>query len=991
MNKRQKSAVKKREKYEVIERRWISELNADACLLRHKKSGARVFTVKNDDDNKVFSIAFRTPPKDSTGVPHIMEHSVLCGSEKFPLKDPFVELAKGSLNTFLNAMTYPDKTVYPIASQNDQDFKNLMDVYMDAVLHPNIGRENKIFLQEGWHYELEDADGELIYNGVVYNEMKGAFSNPESVLERYIMHTLYPDNEYANESGGDPEVIPELSYEAFLDFHRRYYHPSNSYIYLYGDMDMKERLAWLDSAYLSKYDAIQLDSEIHPQKPFAKMRETEISYSIGENEPEEGNTYLSLSTVIQDNLNAKLNMAFEVLEYVLLDAPGAPLKQSLLEAGIGADILGGYEDGILQPYFSVIAKNADREQKDAFLDIIQKTLRKLVQQGLDKKALLAGLNNAEFQYREADFGRTPKGLVYGLTALDAWLYDGMPWTHLCCEPLFAELKAEVETGYFEKLIETYLIDNPFAACVMVVPKRGLTGERDEALRRKLAERKAGMSQEELQAIVAETKALKLFQDTPTPEEDLKKLPLLSRGDIGVKAKGIHYEEAHVGETRILYTPLATNGIAYLRLNFNTACLEEEELPYAGLLKSVLAGMNTEKHGYQDLSSDILLNTGGLSFSLTAYPDLSQYNAYTGIFSAEIKLLYDKLAYGMDIVTEILSQTRFEDEKRMTEILNEAKSRARMKLEGSSHTCAVNRATGYFSGTARFSDLCSGISYYKFLEEAVEQFKTDKKSLPAKLREVAEKLFAVDRLFLSVGCEETGFVQLKALLAQEEASVWKLGRDAASQQGKTSQAAGKAPQLLLSGNQNEGFRTASQVNYVARTGRFDTEKLPYTGALRVLKVILNYEYLWINLRVKGGAYGCMAGFGRSGEGYLVSYRDPNLAETIGCYEALPAYLEQFETSERDMTKYIIGAIAELDMPQTNLARAQLSVSAYLSQVTNEMLQQERDEVLSASVADIRALKQYVEQILESGAACTIGNAAQIDRNQSQFMEIRDLYE
>lgn len=434
--------------YEILKEQEIPELNSQAVILRHKKSGARLFLLSNDDENKVFTIGFRTPPEDSTGLPHILEHSVLCGSRKFPAKDPFVELAKGSLNTFLNAMTYPDKTVYPVASCNDQDFQNLMDVYLDAVFYPNIYQNEKIFRQEGWHYELEEEDGELGLNGVVYNEMKGEFSSPESILDRFTRNVLFPDTCYAFESGGDPKEIPKLSYEQFLAFHRHYYHPSNSYIYLYGDMDREEKLKWLDEAYLSRFDAIEVDSEIRYQAPFEAPVEKTVYFPITEDQSEEEESYLSVNLVTGTDLDKDLYVAFPILEYALISAPGAPLKQALLDAGIGNDVFGGYESGILQPYFSVAVKGAGAEKKEAFLAVVEKTLRKMAKEGVNRKALEAGINYYEFKYREADYGSFPKGLMYGLQCFDSWLYDESdPLMHLAYAETFRSLKAKAEEGY----------------------------------------------------------------------------------------------------------------------------------------------------------------------------------------------------------------------------------------------------------------------------------------------------------------------------------------------------------------------------------------------------------------------------------------------------------------------------------------------------------------------------------------------------------------
>lgn len=970
--------------YELIETKRIEELATDACVYRHKKSGARIFTMRNSDDNKVFGIAFRTPAEDSTGVAHITEHSVLCGSEQFPLKDPFVELAKGSLNTFLNAMTYPDKTVYPIASTNDKDFDNLMHVYMDAVFYPNSVKDPRILAQEGWHYELETPESELQYNGVVYNEMKGVFSNPESVLERYIMHSLFPHTTYGNESGGDPVSIPDLSFDDFCAFHARFYHPSNSYIFLYGDLDMEKKLAWLDEHYLSRFDAINPNSDIPAEPAFDAMQESEISYSLGEQESTEHATYLSWNVVV-DGFDSKKNLAFDILDFALLSAPGAPLKQALLDAGIGEDIFGGFEDGIRQPYFSVTAKGCEKNDREKFLKVIDQTLRKVVKEGLDRKTLLAAINHDEFQYREADYGRTPKGLVYCLTALDTWLYGGKPWDYLECEAQYQELRDDIEKGYFEKLIEECLLKNTHQALVILSPEKGLTEKREAELREKLAAIKSGKTTEELQRLVKETEELKRYQEEPTSEENLKKLPLLSIRDIGTKAEKFTYQEKRLVDTVVLYTESASRGISYLRLNFNTDVLTEEELPYAGFLKTVLGYMDTDLHSYQDLTSDVLLHTGGMNFDLNAYPDLQKYNHYTGMFSIDVKLLYGEMKTGLQLVREILTSTHFEDQKRMREILNEAKSRERMRVDGASHSYAVNRASSYFSGTGRYNDLTGGLSYYSFVQTIAKSFADDPGALIGKLREVAGKLFCMDNLFVSLLSEEEGWKCLEETFPDWKASMEKLEvpRETKPEENSTE------AQLHLMGNQNEAFRTPSQVNFVARAGRFDTKELPYTGALKVLKVILNYDYLWLNLRVKGGAYGCMSGFGRSGESYLVSYRDPHLKETLEVYEGLPEYIRSFTTSERDMTKYVIGAIADLDTPKTNLTKAVLSVSAYLSGVSNEMLQKERDEILATTEKDIRALAPYAEALLDTGASCTIGNAAEINKNEKEFLSLQDI--
>ena len=968
--------VKALDAYEVKEWKTLKETRSEGIVLRHKKTGAKLFLLSNDDENKVFCIGFRTPPDDDTGLPHILEHSVLCGSEKFPLKDPFVELVKGSLNTFLNAMTYPDKTVYPVASCNDKDFQNLMDVYMDAVFHPNIYKEEKIFRQEGWHYELESEESPLIYNGVVYNEMKGAYSSPESLLDSCTQKTLFPDNCYGKDSGGDPAFIPQLTYEKFLNFHKTYYHPSNSYIYLYGDMDMAEKLEWLDREYLCHYEERPVDSSIPEQKAFAEPIEKEFHYSITEGEDDTNATYLSVNTVVGTDLDPVLYLAFQILEYTLLDAPGAPIKQALIDAGIGKDVLGGYESGILQPYFSVIAKDARRDQKGEFLSVVKGTLRKLADRGINKKSLLAGLNYYEFKYREADYGNAPKGLMFGLQCLDSWLYDGDPMMHLAYEDTFTYLKKAVEEGYFENLIREYLLDNPFEAVVIVSPEKNLTAKEDERLAGKLAEYKASLTQEQLGKLVEDTRELKLYQDTPSTPEILAKIPLLSREDIERKAETFSWTEKREDGILVLHHNFFTSGIGYLKVLFRTDAVPQEDLPYVGLLKSVLGSVDTERYGYSDLTSEIHLNSGGLDFAVTSFANLEEPEHFTGAFVASIRVLYDRLDFGFGMIEEILNHSVFTDEKRLGEVIGETRSRARMRLENAGHSTAVSRATSYFSPTAYYNELTGGTAYYHFLEQLEKNYDSQKNAVAAKLKEVAAKLFTRSNMMISYTADDTGYEALPrtvTLLSQ-----------------KLPEGSGERyPFVHPVENKNEGLKTSSQVNYVARCGNFRSKGFAYTGALKILQVILSYDYLWLNLRVKGGAYGCMSGFGRSGEGYLVSYRDPGMKETNEIYEGIPAYLEAFDPDERDMTKYVIGTISGMDTPLTPSARGARGLSAYLSGVTEEMMQKERDQVLDADRDDIRALAGQVRAILETGSLCVVGNEEKIEANRGMFGEVSNL--
>lgn len=964
--------------YEIIKEQKLTDLNSEGYLLRHKKSGARISVISNDDENKVFYIGFRTPPKDSTGVAHIIEHTVLCGSDKFPVKDPFVELVKGSLNTFLNAITYADKTVYPVASCNDKDFANLMDVYLDAVFHPNIYKKKEIFKQEGWHYELEDKDAPITINGVVYNEMKGAFSSPEGVLDRLVLNSLFPDTPYSNESGGDPECIPELTYEDYLKFHESYYHPSNSYIYLYGNMDVVEKLEWLDKEYLCNYDKITVDSEIPLQKPFDEPREVKTKYSIASGESTEDNTYISYNMAIGTTLDAKLYLAFDVLDYALLNAPGAPLKKALLDAKIGKDIMGSYDSSTYQPIFSVAAKNANPEQKEEFVRIIREVLTEQVKNGINKKALLAGINSSEFKYREADFGQFPKGLIYGLQSLDSWLYDeNEPFMHLEAAPTFAFLKEMAQTDYFEQLIQKYMLDNTHVSVVMIEPECGLNAKKEKQLEEKLAEYKKTLNEAEIEALVEDTAHLKAYQEEPSPKEDLEKIPMLTRADIKKEAAPFFNKEKYCGDTLILFHEMFSGGINYLNLLFDVTDLSEEEIPCLGILKAVLGYMDTEKFTYIDLANEINIYTGGVSSSIGVYPNAKKEDVYQAKFEIRTKVLYENTDKAMNIIRDILSTTKLSDEKRLYEILAQIKSRLQMSLSSAGHSVSAIRAMSYFSKSAYYNDMTGGIALYRVIADYEEHFDEKKEELIARLGQLMKKIFRPERLMVSLTADRAGY---DAVYGEIESLKNILYTDPVE----------KTTREFICTKKNEGFLDASQVQYVSRAGNFAKKGFAYTGALKILKVILSYDYLWINIRVKGGAYGCMSGFMRNGDAYFTSYRDPNLRKTNEIYEKTPEYLRSFSADERGMTKYIIGTISELDTPLNPSAKGMRSLSAYLDEVSYEDVQRERDEIINAQTEDIRALAELMEAVLSGNNFCVIGNEDAIKKEENMFETIENLY-
>ncbi len=968
--------------YEEILHEELPDIHAEGFLLSHRKSGARVMLIPNTDDNKVFNIAFRTPPADSTGVAHIVEHTVLCGSEEFPLKDPFVELVKGSFNTFLNAMTYPDKTMYPVASTNAADFKNLMHVYLDAVFHPNIYHEENIFRQEGWHYHLTDKNEPLTINGVVYNEMKGAFSSADEVLDRTVFNSLFPDTPYGVESGGDPEVIPSLTYENYLDFHRRYYHPVNSYIYLYGDMDMAETLAFIDENYLSKYDRIDVDSSIPAQAAFEKMVRREDFYPISDEEDTAENTYLTWNVVCGDPMDIKEMIAFSVIDYALFSAPGAPVRQALLDAGIGKDVSGSYNDGTLQPYFSVMARNAEAEDEEKFISVIRTTLENQVKEGINRKSLLAGLNYMEFQFREADYASYPKGLMYSIDVFDTWLYDeNAPFNSLRQLDAYAALREEMNEGYFEKLVKEKLLDNPFGSVVVLRPKKGLAQEREMKTAEKLATLKASFTDEQLDAIIKKTADLAAWQEQEDSEETLACLPMLSRSDIRREIRKIcNIEEKFEVEgidaaPTIVWHDTVSNGIAYAELFWDLTTIPERLVPYLGVFRTLLGSVDTEHYTYLALSNEINIETGGLNSSVGLYDDFTGRQPYIAVFSIRMKALFERLGAGFDLIREVIATSQFTDEKRIREVLLSTRARLENALQTSGSATAMSRANAYFSAAGAFQDKANGVSFYRTVKDLAENFEERKADLIAAMNELMRLVFDPSKLIVSYTSDPEGHEYLKKELPKVLKGFSK----------------NENPQHFVSplGALNEAFTTAGQVQYCAMAGTFKPAGLEFNGAMMILRHLLSYGYLWQNVRVKGGAYGVSTQFRRAGEGYFASYRDPNLAGTFDVFRSVPDYIASFTADEKEMTRYIIGTMSAIDTPLTPSLFGAISMRSYMNGLSDEAAQKVRNQILDATDETIRSLADSVREVVESGYICVVGSETAVEKEKALFNHIEPL--
>lgn len=962
--------------YECMQSVPLPDLASWGLLLRHRKSGARIAVLSNTDRNKVFSIGFKTPPYNDTGLQHILEHSTLCGSRKYPVKDPFVELVKGSLNTFLNAMTYPDKTVYPVASCNDADFKNIMDVYLDAVFYPNIYIHPEIFRQEGWHYEMANRDDTLKVNGVVFNEMKGVYSSADDVLERKIMMNLYPDTCYAFESGGDPKVIPTLKYEDFLAYHKAYYDPSNSYIYLYGDFDVQERLDYLDREYLSAFDGGKMSAhpEIAMQTAFDAPRHVRSTYAAAAGTPKAGGTYLSKSWSVGTTLDPKLLVAMDAIDYVLVQAPGAVLKKRLLEEGIGTDIDSSWDTTIQQPVYSIVARGADESGQEKFDAVIADVMREISEKGPDEKMLAAGLQSQEFRYREADYGRFPKGLMYYLSMMDSWLYDETkPFVRIELGDVYRELESGGESEYFAGVVKKWLVDNPSCVDVTLVPDETEAHRREAEEQKRLAEIKAGMTPEQLDGIVESAKELKAYQSEPSPQEDLKKVPMLKLSDISPDPVLPVRIEKQIAGRKVIHTDIPTNGIGYVTLGFSMKNVPDSLLPYVGILSDLQGLMDTENYTYTELSNEIDTNLGGLTTEPVVCRNALSDGSSELLYEVRGKALYGKLDFLLSMMEEEMLRTKFTDTKRLSDILQQTVTRLETGMTSSGHTYAAMIASAQYSENAYHSDQFSGYRFYQTVKKYADHFDEKKNELIDAVKRLVDLIFTKENLIVSLGADETGYRMFEKPC---EALISRLPEG-----NKDREERHFAPVT-----ERVAYTTSSQVNYVARSGDFLASGNSYTGALQVLRIIFSYEYLWQNIRVRGGAYGCMSSFRKSGEGVLVSYRDPHIRQTDDVYRKAAEYVENFTVSDRDMLKYIIGTIGTVDTPMPASTMTSFSFSSYMSRVSDDELRRTRREIMTADQDSIRALAPIVRDIVDAGHLVVIGNQDQISRHKDMFTRI-----
>ena len=957
--------------FKLLEESKIEELDSIGRLFQHEKSGARLLQIENDDDNKVFSIGFRTPPTDSTGVPHILEHCVLSGSRKYTTKEPFMDMVKGSLQTFINAMTFPDKTLYPVASRNEKDFFNLMDVYLDAVLYPKIYEIKDIFMQEGWHHEIFNKEDKITYKGVVYNEMKGAYSSPETILDENIARSLFPDTPYQYSSGGNPDNIPDLTYENFLDFHKSLYHPSNSYIYLYGNGDIKEQLAHIDENYLGDFDKIEVDSHIERQEPFTSINEVKDYYPISMDDNDENKTYLSLNFVLGENSDLKNSLTNSVISQVLIQSEAAPLKKALLEADIGEDIFSTNSGG-LQSGFGIVAKNTSIEKKELFKEIIYDTLNKIVEEAIDKDLIEASINKIEYNLREASKFPT-KGIIYNMMALDSWLYDGNPISYLKYESVIKDLRENINSDYFEKYIKDNFTNNPHSSLVIIEPKKGLGEEKEKALEVKLDEYKKSLTEEQLDALILENNKLKEMQLSDDTEEAKATIPKLSISDVDPKVEEIPQELIKEDDLTILFHNIFTSKIAYLDLYFDTSMVKEEDIPYINLASGLLGKMDTRTQSYGELSNNIYVNTGGIDFHCLALNKEGENESFDPRIIVKGKAIGENIPKLMELILELIKDTKIEDHGRIKELLLQMKSRMEMNIINRGNAVVAGRVSSYFSPHGKYMEQLTGLDFYWFLSDMIENFDTKKEELLLNLNKVYKMIFNKNNLIISFTGDEEDFSILKSNL---NLMTEKLNNEEIIVREYSFKEEGL----------NEGILSSSNVQYVSKGYNFKKLGYNYNGSMRVLATILNGDYLHNRIRAQGGAYGAGITLDRSGGLTTYSYRDPNLDETLDVYDNMSQFVQDLNLSESELTQFIIGTMARLEPAMTAHGKAQLATSRYISGISLEDVQKTRDEVLGTSLEKLKSFALLLQDVMKEDYICVLGNESKIKGNKELFKNL-----
>ncbi len=959
--------------YKLIQEKHIKDVNSDCVLLEHEKTGAKVFLMKNDDDNKTFGIGFKTLPKDNTGICHIIEHSVLSGSRKFQTKEPFMDMVKISMATFLNALTFPDKTIYPVSSRNEKDFKNLMDVYMDAVFYPVMKKDRRIFMQEGWHYELENAEDELNIKGVVYNEMKGAYSVPETTLYYRVNNALCPDTVYAMESGGEPYEIPNLTYENFCDFHSRYYHPSNSYIYLYGDCDMEERLEFLDREYLSNFEKEKIDNFEGSQKPFENTKNVFDEYSVSKDEDTKNKTFLAYSSCFGESNGLKDGIIEKLLSEILVDMQGAYLKEALLKANICEDVSSISMESTKFSSFGVYVINSEREYLDKFKEIVENVLREVVKNGIGKEKLIAVLNRTEFSIREL-LNSTTAGVEYFFSIFDTWLYGGSPMDSLTFDEALSEIREDIlNNRLLERVIEEKILNNNHKAFIVLSPSAGLNDKKDLAQKEWLKRYKESLSQIQIEKIIENTKNLIEYQQTESTEEQKATIPKLKIEDIDKETLKIPNEVEKIEDITVLKHNIFTSGINYVDICFDLKHISKDEIVYLSLVENLLKSLDKKSMTYKDFSVETFLRCGGVSTAITTLTNAKNREKFVPKFVVSVKFLGEKLKETVELLKVLLKETIFTDKNRIKEEVLAIKGELEQDVLGAGHMYGINRAKSYFSNKACYDERFKGLDYLKFIQDLAENFDDRIDNVIEKMEFVYNRMFKQNETIVNITTTEENFEEIKKAFVEcvkEFPRFEDISYDFTFERE----------------NLKEGIATSSDVNYVTFAGDLKKLGIEYSGSFSLLSKILSTTHMHNNIRAIGGAYGAGLSITRDSEMLMFSYRDPNLKSTKETFNSVGKYVSEMEITEEELESFKISLVKDFNPLLTPKHKGYTSMVMYITGSDEKELELYLGQLLNTKLEDLRELGKVIDEVLSQDGFVVVGNTNKIKENSKEFKNI-----
>lgn len=962
--------------FELIETRELSDIQSIGKLYRHVETGAEVFRIENDDTNKAFTIAFKTPPTSDNGIAHIIEHSVLNGSKRYPTKEPFVELLKGSMNTFVNAMTFSDKTIYPVASTNQKDFNNLMSVYLDAVFQPNLYEDSQILQQEGWHYHLESPEDELIYKGVVYNEMKPAEASPDDRMDLEITRALYPGTCYAYESGGCPDAIVNLTQEEFVAFHKNHYHPSQSQTILYGDLEDEMAFSLLEE-YFSKAQEAREPLNMAVDVPFVTPTVVQAEYPLSAEDLSDGKDYLGKAwhaTVAEDVLEIA---GLVVVMDVLFGNAQAPIKKRLLDAGIASDVTGSHVQNGYFGFISIIAKNTKAERMAEFEQIIDDALQQIIDEGIDEKLIQASLNKIAFRLKEVTIAESdPRGVIYAINALETWLYNLSPYSAFEVSQTIEVLREKFSQGYFTTLIETYLIDNPHRVTVTLKAVPGLNEEKEAQTKQWLQNYKATLSKEEINQLVTTTQALLTRQNTPDTPENLSKIPTLSREDLTTEVESFPLDIMQQDNgTTVYFSDQFTAGIDYVQLLIDLNDVPTQSFLWLSLMQSLLGELSTTNYTSQALRTAIDFYTGGITGYISALdkPDRTLETSF--VISG--KALEEMSSELIDLMIEILCETQWDQIDEIRKRVQRQIIRFEQVIQYNAHYLVMNRSLSQQVLSAHLNEYISGIEYLKFLKDIVEKLQSNQ------AYEVVEQLKEVHQTMLEQ-------VRINVFYIGQKRRLDEIVSEIQAKLAHLPVGEAKSPiKRELGHPQHEAFVISQEVNYVG-LGMVADEPFELVGSLDVCGKAIDLDYLWNHIRVQGGAYSAISALRRNGSFMLCSYRDPNLAQTLEVYQGIGEYIENISISESELLKYIIGTMSRLNQPMSAIHKAMTAYRMHIAEVTDQDRVRFKQEVLDTTVEQMAQWADFYKKLLPTATRTVFANRAQIDAAKDLFDVVHPLF-